>query len=108
MSNKTAKEHLDELLKLMTERPELAVVPMIFFESCSEEDAWYKGNWGPSHITKFIESDERIYFYDEKDTEECLCNFYGWDYKEWSEEKALDAYKALNWTECIAVYIDQD
>lgn len=105
---KKAKEALEALLNLMTGRPELPIVPMVFMERCPEEYMWYKGHWGPARITKFVESDERIYFYDEKDMEDCLCDFYGWDYEEWSDEKALEAYKALNWTECIAVYIDED
>lgn len=100
-------ENLQQLLQLMTDHPELPVVPMVQGEVCGSDDCCYwLGAWHHSEIERYMLGEERIYFYDESDMEEPLTEAKGWDwYENASENEALEAYAALPWVDCIAVYI---
>ena len=64
---------LKELLELIKQRPDLPIIPMVdseivYDDSCSR----WMGSWGSAEITKYIQSEERIFFYDESDMEDAL------------------------------------
>ena len=98
---------LAQLLELMKENPHLPIVPMVDSEVVGD-DTWgyWMGSWSTSSLDKYYHGEERIYFYDEKDTEDLLVEVKGWDwYDVASEEECLEVYRSLPWVKCIVVYI---
>lgn len=109
MKQKTTviNSHLAQLLNLMKENPHLPVVPMVDSEVVADDTyGTWMGSWYSSSLDKYYKGEERIYFYDEADTEDLLVEVKGWDwYDVASEEECLEAYRSLPWVKCIVVYI---
>ena len=108
MENKTTNQNLADLLQLMQQHPTRPVVAMVDSEIVAD-DTWgrWLGSWGWCRLDKYCRGEERVYFYDEHDTEDALVEAMGWDWLDKaSDDEWLEAYKALPWVECIVVDID--
>lgn len=88
---------LKELLELIKQRPDLPIIPMVDSEIvCDDSCSRWMGSWGSAEITKYIQSEERIFFYDESDMEDVLREIVGDDWYDGStEEKDLEKYRSL-------------
>lgn len=102
------KKNVEKLFELIKERPDLPIIPMVDSDIvCDDYYARWMGSWGSAQITKYIQSEEHIFFYDESDMEDALREIVGDDWFDAStEQKDLDKYRSLPWTECIAVDIN--
>lgn len=103
----TQAEKLEALLQLMKENPDLPVVPMVDSEVVGGEyGARWMGSWGRAYIDRYWRGEERLYFYDENDTEDVLEETKGWDWMdEATDAEALEVYRGLPWVQCIVVDI---
>lgn len=103
------KKKIEELLELICQRPDLPIIPMVDSEIvCDDGYARWRGSWGAASITKYLCGEEQIFFFDdEDDITDVMVEVVGHDsYEAMTDEEALEAYRALPWTECIAVDIN--
>lgn len=100
--------NLERLLQLMTDNPDLPVVPMVDSEVVGGEyGARWMGSWGRATLDRYFRGEERLYFYDENDMEEVLEEAFGCDWMEdATDAAALAMYRTLPWVDCIVVNID--
>lgn len=100
--------YIEELLELIKTHPDLPIVPMVDSEIvCDDGYTRWKGAWGPASVTKYLVSEEHIFFFDDEDVEVVLTEVKGYDeFISMTEEEAMAAYRALPWVECIAVDIN--
>lgn len=99
---------LAHLLDLIKENPNLPIVPMVDYEVVAD-DTWgyWLGSWGSARIDRYYKGEERVFFYDEHDIEDCITEEMGWDwYETATDDQALEAYRELPWIKCIVVYIE--
>lgn len=101
-------KYIADLLELIKAHPELPIVPMVDSEIvCDDEYSRWKGSWGPASVTKYLVSEEHIFFFDDEDVEAVLTEAKGEDvFYSMTDQEAQEAYNALPWVECIAVYIN--
>ena len=102
-----AGDNLKQLLELMKARPDLPVLPMVWGEIALEQNRYWTASWEKAEITRYWLGDEGVYFYDEKDMDDCLNDANTvWPYDDLdTEEKALEVYRGLPWKEAIVVFI---
>ena len=63
--------------------------------------------WGAASVTKYLVSEEHIFFFDDEDVEAVLIEVKGYDeFLSMTDKEAQEAYNALPWVECIAVDIN--
>lgn len=107
MKKKTSAENLAELLEQMKAHPELPVLPMVWGEIAMEENRYWTASWEEAKVTRYFMGEEGVYFYDEKDMDDCLNDAATiWPYDELdTDEKALEVYRSLPWKEAIVVFI---
>lgn len=110
-------ERLKELFKLIEERPDLPIMPMVDSDVVADSGyCYWSGEWGRCEIDKYIvHEDYGIMFYEQgrPDTVDIFERYF--DYaecgidEELPDEQALPLMKAkidtLDWTEAIIVYI---
>lgn len=102
-------KYITDLLEQVKSRPDLPIVPMVDSEIvCDDGFARWRGSWGAASITKYLVSEEHIFFFDdEDDIGDVMSETVGYDaYEAMTDEEALAAYRALPWVECIAVDIN--
>lgn len=106
MITEEEKRYIDELFRLMQEHPDLPVIPMVDGEIVADDCcSWWVGSWGPAKVSKYIITEERIYF-DDDDAEDALEAVKGWDWYENATDEEVEAeFKALPWIEAIVVSI---
>lgn len=69
--------------------------------------ARWLGSWGAASVTKYLVSEEHIFFFDDEDVEAVLIEVKGYDeFLSMTDKEAQEAYNALPWVECIAVDIN--
>jgi hypothetical protein len=57
------QEYVRSLLKLISENPELPILPMVYTDCVPSDDfASWAASWGHSEIDEYILKDDRIYF----------------------------------------------
>lgn len=101
------KNYTGELFALIKQHPNLPIVPMVDSEIVGDNCGRWLGAWGFASVDRYYNGEERVYFYDEYDTEDLLAEVMGWEWLEAaSDTMALATYKALPWVECIVVNID--
>ena len=92
-------KNIADLLELIKAHPELPIVPMV--------DSRWRGSWGAASVTKYLVSEEHIFFFDDEDVEAVLIEVKGYDeFLSMTDKEAQEAYNALPWVECIAVDIN--
>ena len=69
------------LLKLISENPELPIVPMVDSEIVADDgyNRWL-GSWGMAHIGEYIVGEESVIFRDDDDVEEAVSQVIGWEH----------------------------
>ena len=66
-------KYISDLLELIKAHPELPIVPMVDSEIvCDDGCARWMGAWGPASVTKYLVSEEHIFFFDDEDVEAVL------------------------------------
>ena len=91
-------KYIADLLELIKAHPELPIVPMVDSEIVC---------WGAASVTKYLVSEEHIFFFDDEDVEAVLIEVKGYDeFLSMTDKEAQEAYNALPWVECIAVDIN--
>lgn len=105
------KENIEQLLQLISENPDLPILPMVAAECVTDDSFGYWGaKWGSAEVIKYYCPDEKIYFYDDFDdlVEEWIDNNYE-DYENLPDkELELMAKRIVNnyeWIDAIIVYI---
>jgi len=114
MSRKTQKEYVADLVKLITENPDLDVVPMVDSDIVADDGySWWMGSIGKSRIDEYYVDDERIYLSDELDDlvdKFIECNYEDEPFKNMTEAEleavATAEVQKYNWTRAIMVRID--
>lgn len=101
-------KNIADLLELIKAHPELPIVPMVDSEIvCDEGYVRWRGSWGAASVTKYLVSEEHIFFFDDEDVEAVLIEVKGYDeFLSMTDKEAQEAYNALPWVECIAVDIN--
>lgn len=101
------KKKREALFKMMMEYPDLQVVPLVDSEIVSDDSFnWWIGSWGPCQMTKYLLTEERVFF-DDDDPEDVLSEIKGWDWYENATDEEVEAeFKALPWIKAIAVRIE--
>lgn len=101
-------KNIADLLELIKAHPEPPIVPMVDSEIvCDEGYASWLGSWGAASVTKYLVSEEHIFFFDDEDVEAVLIEVKGYDeFLSMTDKEAQEAYNALPWVECIAVDIN--
>lgn len=111
-------KNLQELFKLIQERPDLPIVAMVDSEIVADDGYnYWLGEWGKCEIDRYIvHEDYGVIFYEQgrPDTVDIFEKYF--DYaecgidEEMPDKQALPLMKAkidtLDWTEAIMVYID--
>ena len=101
-------ERVKRLLTLIEQNPDLPIVPMVDGEVCQGEECNWMGGWGTASVTRYWAGEDGVYFYqgdglvDDEAINDPACE---WDYDDLDDDEALEVYKNLPWTDCIAVYI---
>ena len=73
-------KYISDLLELIKAHPELPIVPMVDSEIvCDDGCARWMGAWGPASVTKYLVSEEHIFFFDDEDVEAVLIEVKGYD-----------------------------
>ena len=89
-------KYISDLLELIKAHPELPIVPMVDSEIVCDDG-----------VTKYLVSEEHIFFFDDEDVEAVLIEVKGYDeFLSMTDKEAREAYNALPWVECIAVDIN--
>lgn len=108
------QERVTKLLKLISENPELEIIPMVSSEVGGDDYCSYMATWGKAEIDDYYCQDERIYF-KSIDFEDLVNNFMDnncdeEEYKNISDEdfekiaeRKVDSYE---WVKAIIVNID--
>lgn len=104
----------EELLKLISENPDLPVVPMVDGEVVGDDSYQYwLGCWGRSEASEYYLGREKVHFKDD-DEGDVLCDLVGCKYSrdlqgmdiyELSDEEWDKLYASVPWIKCIVVYI---
>lgn len=85
-------------------------LPVLMVDSeivCDDYYARWRGSWGAASVTKYLVSEEHIFFFDDDDVEAVLSEVKGEDeLASMTDKEAQEAYNALPWVECIAVDIN--
>ena len=68
------------LLKLITENPELPVVPLVDADVVGDDYGSWIGEWGRAEIKEIYSGRERLHVKDEDDEEDVLCDLVGCRY----------------------------
>ena len=110
MDNK--KEKIDNLLRLVSENPELPIIPLVDSDIACCDYGWWAGEWGDARIDETFSDDE--HFYTRSNSEDDLVEklidneqIFGWESMtdEELEHEAKKRVANYNWTKCIIVYI---
>ena len=106
--------HVEELLKLIKENPNLPIVPMVESEVVAGDDySYWIGEWGCCEVTEYYLGNEKVHFKSD-DEEDVLMDLQGckWcmtpdgkDIYDLSDEEWDKLYKSIPWIKCIVVYI---
>ena len=111
----TQQEKITNLLKLISENPELEILPMVDSE-CVQGDEYsnWLAAWGNARVDYYYSSDERIYF-KEYDFDELVENHidnicdekeYAYADNEDLQTIGFNAVEAYDWVKAIIVNID--
>lgn len=106
---------LEEFLKLVSENPELPVLPLVDCEVVGNDDYhWWLGDWGSSEIVEYYYGRECIHLKGDEDVETVLSDLNGCEpYKDFnnryidelSSEELDELYGSLPWEKAIIVHI---
>ena len=101
-------EHINDLLQLIKDNPDLPILPMVNYEIVSDDCcSYWVASWGTASVTEYVASEERIWFKDEDDMDDVLERFIDYDeLVSLTDEQIKERYSALPWVRCIAVYIE--
>lgn len=96
------QDNIKQLLQLISENPELEIVPMVETECVGGDDySCWSAEWGKAEIDEYYNSDERIYF-KSTDYEELIDERTDTE----SEEEAYFIVDNLEWVKAIVVHIE--
>lgn len=89
-------KNIADLLELIKAHPELPIVPMVDSEIvCDDYYARWRGSWGAASVTKYLVSEEHIFFFDDDDVEAVLSEVKGEDeLASMTDKEAQEAYNA--------------
>lgn len=107
MTKEREKQNREKLLRLITENPDLPIVPMVDGE-IAQDDGYgrWMGAWGSCCIGEYVIGKNRVCFRD-GDIEEAITETIGWPtYEKMTERQAKEVYETLPWTKAIIVNID--
>lgn len=106
-------KNMNDLIKLITENPDLPIIPMVDSEVVADDGGYWMGKWGRCEVTEYYMGRERVWFKDD-DEEDVLNDLvgcrYGHDYDgndiyELSDDEWDALYKKVPWKKVIVVYI---
>lgn len=109
------QENIKNLLKLISENPDLEILPMVDSECVQSDDySCWLSTWGDAKVDYYYSTKERIYFkdYDFEDVVEKFMdeNSDEEEYKNLSDEEfekiAEEKVEAYNWVKAIIVNIN--
>lgn len=120
MEQKIELTPTQELLKLVTENPELPIVPMVHGEVCADESYYWLGEITRCEVNEYVIYDDygnpRVIFKD--DTEDLYAEIYDEYYdeikyetisererEEFAESRTLARIDSLAWKKAIILYI---
>ena len=109
--NTSQKQYRDDLLKFISENPELPIVPMVDGEIPGEDCGRWLGAWGHARVDGYllIHNKEKVAFKSDDDIFEVLeCCLSDEELKKLPDatEECRLYYDALPWTKAIIVNID--
>lgn len=102
------------LLKLITENPELPVIPLVDADVVGDDYGNWIGMWGRAEIKEIYPGRERLHVKDEDDEEDVLCDLVGCRYLcdskgrdiyDLSDEEWASLYASVPWEKAIVVHI---
>lgn len=104
---------MNDLIKLITENPNLPIIPMVDADVVADDYGYWMGEWGRCEITEFYLGKERVHFKDEDEEEVLLdmvgckysCDPQGRDIYDLSDDEWNALYKTIPWVKAIVVYI---
>ncbi len=110
------QENLKELFKLIKERPDLPIVPMVDTDIVADDSGYWLGGWGSASIDKYLPHEYGIIFYEQgrPDVVDIFEKFFDYEKCGISEEmpdsEALPIMRekvdSLDWIEAIIINID--
>lgn len=110
------QENLKELFKLIKERPDLPIVPMVDADIVADDSGYWLGGWGSASIDKYLPHEYGIIFYEQgrPDVVDIFEKFFDYEKCGISEEmpdsEALPIMRekvdSLDWIEAIIINID--
>ena len=99
-----------ELIKLISEHPELPIVPMVDADCICDDCGKWLAKFDYPMVGKYIVSDERVFFDDNEigdDIDDVISAVIGRDKcDEMTEEEMNKAYEELEWIDAIIVNIN--
>lgn len=104
-------EKTRELLRLISENPDLPVVPMVDGEIPGDDSGYWLGAWGVARVDEYLLTryDERVVYKSDDDVFDVLERHLSNEEFEKlpdSEEECRQFYDALPWTKAIIVYVN--
>lgn len=106
--------NVEPLLKLITENPELPVIPLVDADVVGDDYGNWVGTWGRAEIKELYSGRERLHVKDEDDEEDVLCDLLGCRYScdaqgrdiyDLSDDEWNALYSSVPWEKAIVVYI---
>ena len=102
-----SKENFKMLFGLIMQHQTLPIIPMVDGELVADNSYQrWMGSFGKSRVKRYFIGQEGVYFYDEADKYDCLCDPAVNVDLDSSEENLLTVYRSLPWKEAIIVDID--
>lgn len=102
------KKNQDELIRLITENPDLPVIPMVDAEICGDDYGYGVGTFGMACIDEYIIASESVLFKSDDDVFNTLEKYLlkeEYDALPTSELECRSIYNSLPWIKAIIVYI---
>lgn len=110
MTSERERKNREELFRLISENPELPIVPMVYYEVVAGENLYWLGSWGDVHIGEYLFGKDEIYFREDDDmynVEKVIEEFLDdGAFAGMNDEEAKKAYNSLPWIKAIIVCID--
>ena len=112
MKQETSNEQ--RLLKLVSENPDLTVIPMVEADVVRDGDGYWMGEFGYSEIEEIFLGKERLHVKGDDDPEDVLCDLPeceyghlpdGTDIYDLTDEELERLYNQIEWFKAIIVYI---
>lgn len=101
-------EQTEKLLKLVSENPELPIIPFVWYEICADDSGYWLGKFGECYVGEYALYGERYF----EEREELIDWYLSVNSKELEDFSVDEAVKIaedktrLLWKKAILVYIE--